>query len=136
MFFDLKRPSIFRSKGQYMTSKIKICIQSWRHFWHLRGSLLALLGFEKVVFWTFKKLFWSCLGRVWVLFLVLKGPLLFAYLALAYSLWYPYWFSPLGSCGSPTKLRQGFPRANSYFLKLDHKREAKHITEWIPCVGL
>ena len=25
---------------------------------------LAILGVEKVVFWTFSKLFWSCLGSV------------------------------------------------------------------------
>ena len=37
---------------------------------------LAILGVEKVVFWTFSKLFWSCLGSVWALFLTLKGPLL------------------------------------------------------------
>ena len=36
----------------------------------------AILGLEKVVFWTFSKLFWSCLGSVWALFLDLKDKLL------------------------------------------------------------
>ena len=37
---------------------------------------LAILGVEKVVFWTFSKLFWSCSGSVWALFLTLEGLLL------------------------------------------------------------
>ena len=37
---------------------------------------LAILGVKKVIFWTFSKLFWSCLGSVWALFSTLKGPLL------------------------------------------------------------
>ena len=37
---------------------------------------LAILGVEKVAFWTLTKLFWSCLGSVWALFLTLKGLLL------------------------------------------------------------
>ena len=43
---------------------------------------LAILGVEKVVFWTFSKLFWSCLGSVWALFSTLKGPLLGVFSAL------------------------------------------------------
>ena len=43
---------------------------------------LAILGVEKTVFWTFSKLFWSCLGSVWALFSTLKGPLLGVILAL------------------------------------------------------
>ena len=42
---------------------------------------LAILGVEKVVFWTFSKLFWSCLGSVWALFLTLKGLLLVVFSA-------------------------------------------------------
>ena len=37
---------------------------------------LAIFLVEKVVFSTFSKLFWSCLGSVWALFLALKCPLL------------------------------------------------------------
>ena len=37
---------------------------------------MTLFGVEKVIFWTFSKLFWSCLGSVWALFSTLKGPLL------------------------------------------------------------
>ena len=42
---------------------------------------MAILGVEKVVFWTFSKLFWRCLGSVWALFSVLKGQLLVVFLA-------------------------------------------------------
>ena len=34
---------------------------------------MAILGVKNVVFWTFSKLFWSCLVSVWALFLVLNG---------------------------------------------------------------
>ena len=34
-----------------------------------------ILGVKKVVFLTFSKLFWSCLGSVWASVLVLKGKL-------------------------------------------------------------
>ena len=40
-----------------------------------RGSISTSYGSKKVVFWTFLKLFWSCLGSVWALFSTLKGPL-------------------------------------------------------------
>ena len=43
---------------------------------------LAILGVEKVVFSTFSKLFWSCLGSVWALFSTLKGLLLGVFSAL------------------------------------------------------
>ena len=43
--------------------------------------VLAILGVEKIVFWTFSKLFWSCLGSVWALFLTLKGLLLVVFSA-------------------------------------------------------
>ena len=45
-------------------------------FGQVGTRVLAILGVEKVVFWTFSKLFWSCLGSVRALFSVLKGPLL------------------------------------------------------------
>ena len=41
----------------------------------------ANLVVEKVVFWTFSKLFYSCLGSVWVLFSNLKGVLLVVFSA-------------------------------------------------------
>ena len=37
-------------------------------------SDLPILGVVKVVFWNFSKLFKSCLGSIWALFLTLKGP--------------------------------------------------------------
>ena len=45
-------------------------------FDHFETSILTILGVEKVIFWTFSKLFWSCLGSIRALFLDLKGPLL------------------------------------------------------------
>ena len=35
----------------------------------------------EVVFWPFVRLFWSCLGSVWTLFVHIKGPLLGLFLA-------------------------------------------------------
>ena len=37
---------------------------------------LAISGVKKIVFWTFSKLFWTCLGSDWALFSALKGLLL------------------------------------------------------------
>ena len=59
-----------------MTPKIEIFGQNWAHFGGFEGSFLTILGVKKVVFWTFSKLFWSCLVSVWALFSVLKGLLL------------------------------------------------------------
>ena len=59
-----------------MTSKIKIFDQKFAHFGRFEGSFLAILGVKKVDFSTFSKLFWTCLGSVWALFLASKGPLL------------------------------------------------------------
>ena len=42
---------------------------------------------QKVVFWTFSKLFGSCLGSVWAFFLVLKAPLFSAFLAPKVDKW-------------------------------------------------
>ena len=47
-----------------MTSKIKNFGQKFAHFGRSEGSFLAILGVQKVVFWTFSKLFGSCLGSV------------------------------------------------------------------------
>ena len=58
-----------------MTMKIKILDKKIAHFENFDGSFLAILGFEKVVFWTFSKLLWSCLRSVWASFSVLKGQL-------------------------------------------------------------
>ena len=59
-----------------MTQKIENYSQNFAHFGSFEGSFLAILGVEKVIFWTFSKLFWSCLGSVWALFSTLKGLLL------------------------------------------------------------
>ena len=56
-----------------MTPKIEIFGQNLAHFDRFEGSFLTILGVEKVVFWTFSKLFWSYLGSVGALFLTLKG---------------------------------------------------------------
>ena len=58
-----------------MTPKIEILGQKFAHFGRFEGSFLTILGVKKVDFSTFSKLFWSCLGSVWALFLTLKGPL-------------------------------------------------------------
>ena len=50
-------------------------------FDHFETSILTILGFEKVIFWTFSKLFWSCFGRIKALFLDIEGPLLGVFLA-------------------------------------------------------
>ena len=55
-----------------MTRKIKIFGQKFAHFDGFGGSFLTNLGVKKVVFGTFSKLFGSCLGSVWALFLDLK----------------------------------------------------------------
>ena len=59
-----------------MTLKTEIFGQNFAHFGRFEGSFLTILGVKKVDFWTFSKLFWTCLGSVWALFLYLKGPLL------------------------------------------------------------
>ena len=59
-----------------MTPKIEILGQKFAHFGRFEGSFLTILGVKKVDFWTFSKLFWTCLGSVWALFLASKGLLL------------------------------------------------------------
>ena len=65
-----------------MTLKTEILGQNFAHFCRFEGSFLTILGVKKVDFWTFSKLFWSCLGSVWALFSYLKGPLLGAFIPL------------------------------------------------------
>ena len=59
-----------------MTFKTKILGQNFAHFGRFEGSFLTILGVKKVDFSTFSKLFWTCLGSVWALFLPSKGLLL------------------------------------------------------------
>ena len=47
-----------------MTPKIEIFDQKFAHFGRFEGSFLTILGVEKVVFWTFSKLFGKCLSIV------------------------------------------------------------------------
>ena len=70
-----------------MTSKIEIFDQNIAHFGSFEGSFLTILGVEKVIFWTFSKLFWSCLGCVWALFSALKGLLLGVFWASKVDKW-------------------------------------------------
>ena len=64
-----------------MTPKIEFIGQNFAHFDRFEGSFLTIFGIEKVVSWTFSKLFWSCLGSVWGLFSTLNGLLLGVFLA-------------------------------------------------------
>ena len=45
-----------------MTPKIEILGQKFAHFGRFEGSFLTILGVKKVDFWTFSKLFWTCLA--------------------------------------------------------------------------
>ena len=65
-----------------MTLKTEILGQNFAHFGRFEGSFLTILGVKKVDFWTFSKLFWTCLGSVWALFLYLNGPFLGAFILL------------------------------------------------------
>ena len=65
-----------------MIPKSEILGQKFAHFGRFEASFLTIFGVKKVVFWTFSKLFWTCLGSVWALFLYLKGPLLGAFILL------------------------------------------------------
>ena len=56
-----------------MTPKIEIFDEKLAHFGSFEGSFLTILGVEKVIFWTFSKLFWSCLGSISALLLDLKA---------------------------------------------------------------
>ena len=60
-----------------MTSKIKKFCQN------LTPDMVIFdhFGGQNVIFWTFSKLFWSCLGSVRALFLDLKGHILAVFLA-------------------------------------------------------
>ena len=53
-------------------AKIELVERKWTQkidtFGQIDIRVLAILGVEKVDFWTFPKLFWSCLGNVWALF--------------------------------------------------------------------
>ena len=80
-----------------MTPKIKILGQNFAHFGSFEGSFLTLFGVEKVIFWTFSKLFWSCLGSVWALFSTLKGPLLVVFEPFLILFTTHTCYSPLGS---------------------------------------
>ena len=61
-------------------AKIELLDRKWTQKSTLFGQVdirdLAILGVEKVVFWTFSNMFWSCSGSVWALFLTLEGLLL------------------------------------------------------------
>ena len=66
-----------------MTQKIEIFRENFAHFDRFEGSFLTILGVEKVIFWTFSKLFWSCLGSVRASFSTLKGPFLGSFIDLS-----------------------------------------------------
>ena len=59
-----------------MTQKIEIFDKKFAHFGRFEGSFLTILGVEKVLIWTFSKLFLSCLESVQALFLAFNGLLL------------------------------------------------------------
>ena len=64
IFFDTSKA--IRARRSKMDPKIDT-------FGHIDTRVLAILEVKKVVFWTFSKLFWSCLVSVWALFLVFNG---------------------------------------------------------------
>ena len=70
-----------------MTPIIEIFGQKFAHFGGFEGSFLAIFEVKKVIFRTFSKLFWSCLGSVWALFSTLKGPLLGVFSARKVDKW-------------------------------------------------
>ena len=63
-----------------MTLKTEILGQNFAHFGRFEVSFLTILGFKKVAFWTFSKLFWNCFGSV-LAFLTLKCLLLVVFSA-------------------------------------------------------
>ena len=70
-----------------MTPKFEILGQTFAHFNGFEGSFLTILGVKKVVFWTFSKIFWSCLRSVRALFSTLKGLLLVVFPAPKVDKW-------------------------------------------------
>ena len=48
--------------------------QKFTHVGHFGGPFLTIFRVKKVVFWTFFKFVWKCLGNVWAMFLALKSP--------------------------------------------------------------
>ena len=65
-----------------MAQKIETFDEKYAHFGSFDGPFLTTLEVQKDIFWTFSKLFWSCLRSVRALFLTLKGPLLDVFSAL------------------------------------------------------
>ena len=65
-----------------MTPKSSILNQKLADFGSFEGSSLTILEVEKVIFWIFLKLFWSCLGSVRALFWSFKRQLLGVFSAL------------------------------------------------------
>ena len=70
-----------------MILKIEILGQKFAHFGRFGGSFLTILGVKKVDFWTFSKLFWTCLGSVWALFSASKSLLLVVFSGLKVDNW-------------------------------------------------
>ena len=62
-----------QAKNRARRSKMEPKIDT---FCHVDTRVLGIFGIKKDVFWTFSKLFWSCLRSVWALFLTIKGLLL------------------------------------------------------------
>ena len=65
-----------------MSTKINILCQNFSRFDRFDGAFLTIVGSHENRFWAFSKLFWSCLGSVYTLFLDFKGLLLAVYSAL------------------------------------------------------
>ena len=59
-----------------MTPEIEISDQNFIHLGRFEGPFLTTLGVKKVVFWTFSKLDWKCLGNVRGLFSAINSPFL------------------------------------------------------------
>ena len=84
---------------------------------------MTILEVKKVDFWTFSKLFWTCLGSVWASFLASKG-LFWVYFIIFVT---HNCSSPLGSRGSPTQHRLG---VQCGFLLMSSSRPASKVKSY------
>ena len=95
-----------------MIPKIKNFSQKCAHFGVFEVSFLIILGVQKVVSWTFSKLFWSCVGSLQSSFSVLKCPLLAVFEPFLILFTTHTCYSPLGSCEALINIDN---RATSWF---------------------
>ena len=81
----------------------------WSKFYHFETSFWTIFGVKKVLFPVFSKVFWSCSGSAWAVFLIEMSS--FGY-TFSYKVFFHTSLSQNFSFGvprSPIKHRQGFP---------------------------